>query len=486
MTLTGPGWGHEGDRPTVSDERGGHFPPNEDPWASGAAYGQSDAGYGAYGSPPPPYSSAEGYGAYGTTPAASGAYGTDYTYNQPTQPGQPAQPGPGQPVGQPPTEAAQHTGWPTQPPVYTGAPTVYPPPGPRRGYGAMAAIAVVAALIGGAVGGTIASGDDSPGTSVSSLGAAGNGEIKPVAAPPRGTVEQVAAKVLPSVVSIDVAEGSAQGSGSGVVISSDGLILTNNHVAGQGSLSVVFSDGRSVPARLVKADPSTDLAVIKAQGITDAVPITFGSSGDLQVGSPVVAIGAPLGLAGTVTTGIVSALNRPVIPQAGQGGDDSVIDGIQTDAPINPGNSGGALVDYNGNLVGITSAIASLGSAFGGPSGSIGLGFAIPIDQAKWIAEKLAKGETVAHGLLGVQVGSSTEADQRGALIREVTGGGAADKAGLQKGDVVTRLDNRVISDEAALVAGVRSQQPGTKVKLTYVRDGQTRTTDATLGSDAG
>jgi putative serine protease PepD len=351
----------------------------------------------------------------------------------------------------------------------------------------MAAVALVAALIGGAVGGTIASSDDGgSGTSVSSLGAAANGEIKPVATAPRGTVEQVAAKVLPSVVSIDVAEGAAQGSGSGIVISSDGLILTNNHVGGQGSLSVTFSDGRSVPAKLIKADPATDLAVIKAQGITDAIPITFGRSADLQVGSPVVAIGSPLGLAGTVTTGIISALNRPVLPsETGSGGDESVIDGIQTDAPINPGNSGGALVDYNGNLVGITSAIASLGSAFGGQSGSIGLGFAIPIDQAKWIAEKLAKGETVAHGLLGVQVGSSTDVSQRGAFIRDVTDGGAAQKAGLQKGDVVTRMDNRVISDEAALVAGVRSQQPGTKVKLTYVRNGQTRTTDATLGSDA-
>ncbi len=455
MTLTGPGWGREGDKPTVSDERGGHFPPNEDPW-SGSAYGQSDPGaspgYGSYGTPPPPYSSAEpGYGAYGYTPPAA--------------------------------EPAPSGGWPAQPP----AQSVYAAPSPRRGYGAMAAIAVVAALIGGAVGGTIASGDDSPGTTVSSLGATGNGEIKQVADAPQGTVEQVAAKVLPSVVSIDVNEGSGLGSGSGIVISSDGLILTNNHVGGKGDLSVTFSDGRSFKAKLVKADPSTDLAVIKAQGISDATPITFGSSAGLKVGSPVVAIGAPLGLAGTVTTGIVSALNRPVLPsESGAGGDESVIDGIQTDAPINPGNSGGALVDYNGNLVGITSAIASLGSAFGGQSGSIGLGFAIPIDQAKIIAEQLAAGKTVEHALLGVQVTNSGDATQRGALIREVTDGGAAQKAGLQSGDVVTRMDDRLIDNEAALVAGVRSQQPGKKVQLTYIRNGQTRTTEATLGSDGG
>lgn len=436
----------------MSDEREGHFPPNEDPWSTGSGYGQSD-----------PYS---------FTPQP--VYGTDYSYAQPTQP-----------VGQPPTEAATHTGWPTQPPAHPAEQSVYVAPQPRRAYGAMAAIAVVASLIGGAVGGTIASGDDGGGTSVSSLGATSNGEIKPIAAAPQGAVEQVAAKVLPSVVSIDVSDGSGLGSGSGVVISSDGLILTNNHVGGKGDLSVVFSDGRSVRAKLIKADPSTDLAVIKAEGITDATPISFGSSGGLRVGQEVVAIGSPLGLAGTVTTGIISALNRPVLPsESGSGGDESVIDGIQTDAPINPGNSGGALVDLSGNLVGITSAIASLGSSFGGQSGSIGLGFAIPIDQAKIIAEQLAAGKTVAHALLGVQVTNSSDATLRGALIREVTNGGAAQKAGLQKGDVVTRMDDRVISDEAALVAGVRSQQPGKKVQLTYVRNGQTKTTEATLGSD--
>ncbi|WP_019876803.1 S1C family serine protease [Sporichthya polymorpha] len=448
----------------MSDERGGTFPPNnppsEDSWASGAVYGQSS--YGTDDSAAGPYGTQPVYGAY-TPPASTPPPSSwDYGYSPPA-----ADPAP-----------AAGSGWPTQPPVYT------PAPEPRRNYGALAAIAVVAALIGGAVGGTIASSDDGPSPAISSLSTNANGEVKPVAAAPQGTIEQVAAKVLPSVVSIDVFQGAGLGSGSGVVISSDGLILTNNHVAGQGQLSVVFSDGRSVRARLVKADPSTDLAVIKAEGVTDAVPITFGSSGDLRVGQEVVAIGAPLGLAGTVTTGIVSALNRPVIPQEGQGGDDSVIDGIQTDAPINPGNSGGALVDLNGNLIGITSAIASLGSAFGGQSGSIGLGFAIPIDQAKIIAEQLAKGQTVKHALLGVQVTSSTNATQRGALIRAVTPGGAAEKAGLRSGDVVTRMDSRVISDEAALVAGVRSQQPGTKVKLTYVRDGETRTADVTLGSD--
>ncbi|MGQ0630353.1 MAG: trypsin-like peptidase domain-containing protein [Sporichthyaceae bacterium] len=372
--------------------------------------------------------------------------------------------------------------WGTVPPAEPGA--------PRRNLTAVAMLALVAALVGGAVGGSLGyNAADSP-TNVSSIGAPLEGDVRPAANAPAGSVERVAAKVLPSVVSIDIRGagggfGGSSGSGSGVVISSDGLILTNNHVAGEGQLAVTFADGRTVRAELIKADPVTDLAVIKATGITDATPIGFGSSEELRVGQEVVAIGAPLGLAGTVTRGIVSAKNRPVIPQAGAGGADSVINGIQTDAPINPGNSGGALVDLNGNLVGITSAIASLGSGLGGQSGSIGLGFAIPVDQARVIAEQLAKGQTVAHGLLGVQVTDATEATQRGALLREITAGGAAEKAGLRNGDVVIRLDGRLIDNRDALVAGVRSLPPGEKITLTYIRGNDTRTVDVVLDSDA-
>jgi putative serine protease PepD len=474
----------------VSDDRP-HFPPSEDPWGAtptpaqppvyGEGYpsspsspGPDFASYGTTGYDPTPYDStaAPAYTPYASTPDP-GAYG-----QTPTEPVTPAAT----------TWAAAYppaaTGWPAQPPAQGSV----PPAAPRRPYAMVGAVALVAALIGGAIGGTIASGDDGgSGTSVSSLGAAGNGEIKPVAAAPQGAVEQVAAKVLPSVVSIDISEGgqsAISGSGSGIVIGSDGLILTNNHVAGTGTLSVTFSDGNTVPAKLIKADPTTDLAVIKAAGISNAQPISFGKSGDLRVGQDVVAIGAPLGLAGTVTTGIISALQRPVVPQESSG-DASVIDGIQTDAPINPGNSGGALVDLNGNLVGITSAIASLGGGLGGQSGSIGLGFAIPIDQARVIAEQLAAGKTVAHALLGVQVTNATDASQHGALIREVSKGGAAEKAGLRSGDIVTRLDSRVIGTSDALVAGVRSLPPGNKVTLTYLRDGQTKTAVVTLGSDA-
>lgn len=217
-----------------------------------------------------------------------------------------------------------------------------------------------------------------------------------------------------------------------------------------------------------------------------AAPIAYGSSENLAVGETVYAMGSPLGLSGTFTSGIVSALHRPVVPQADvRGGSTSVIDAIQTDAPINPGSSGGALVDEAGNLVGITSAIASLSSGLNGQSGSIGLGFAIPVDQARVIADQLAKGITVAHGQLGVQVTDSTTDTVRGAMLGQVTAGGPAAKAGLREGDIVTGLDNRIIDTADALVAGVRSAQPNTTHQITYVRNGQTKTVTVTLGSDA-
>ncbi|MGQ0623404.1 MAG: S1C family serine protease [Sporichthyaceae bacterium] len=408
---------------------------------------------------------------------------TEPLYSPPAAPASPPGSDPAPTYAYPPhTNTAQLPGgWGSLPPP--------PPAPPRRNLTAVGVVAVLAALIGGAVGGTLGYNAAEDTTNVSSIGEPLPSDVRPASNAPAGSVERVASKVLPSVVSIDIRGagggfGGASGSGSGVVISSDGLILTNNHVAGEGQLAVTFSDGQTVRAELIKADPVTDLAVIKATGVTNATPIGFGSSEDLRVGQEVVAIGAPLGLAGTVTRGIVSAKNRPVIPQAGDG-QDSVINGIQTDAPINPGNSGGALVDLNGNLVGITSAIASLGSGMGGQSGSIGLGFAIPVDQARVIAEQLAKGQTVEHGKLGVQVVDAAEATVRGALLREITPGDAADKAGLRDGDIVVRLDGRTIDTADALVAGVRSLPPGQKITLTYLRGNDTRTVDVILGSDA-
>jgi len=465
----------------MNDQDNQPTPEPTDPWAAppqpaAGTYGDyaGSSGHSSSGHPsaaPDPYVPSSGY------PGQSDAWAAT---TQPTTP-----------IAYPPAGGASP--WPTPPP-------------PRRSGKAgplvIVAVALAAALVGGGIGGAVAynaaeNDSSSSGPSALSLPVTSSKADAPV-----GSVQQVAAKVVPSVVSIDVRNvngrvpgfpqgfGGVAGSGSGVVLGADGLILTNAHVAGEGDLSVTFANGRTVKAELIGQDKQTDLAVIKAKGVDDAIPIGLGRSADLRVGQPVVAIGSPLGLSGTVTTGIVSALRRPLLPQAGngqRGGDEgSVIDGIQTDAPINPGNSGGALVDLNGNLVGVTSAIATLGGGvLGGQSGSIGLGFAIPIDQAKIIADKLARGEKVAHALLGVRVRSSDDPTQRGALVDGLTEGGPAEKAGLRRGDIVIRLDDRIIDTSDALVAGVRSRQPGETAKLTYVRGNETKTAEVVLGSDA-
>jgi putative serine protease PepD len=319
--------------------------------------------------------------------------------------------------------------------------------------------------------------------------------------PPSGSVEQVAAKVMPSVVQLRIETGSSGGEGSGIVLSSDGLILTNNHVvaaaAGAGAApaafsddggvraTVTFADGKTAPFTVVGTDPSGDIAVVRAQGVSGLTPIAFGSSADVKVGQNVVAIGSPLGLQGTVTTGIVSALDRPVAAGGEPAGQNSVLDAIQTDAAINPGNSGGALVNMNGELIGVNSAIATLdggeASSPAAQSGSIGLGFAIPVDQAKRIAEELVSTGTATHGSLGVQLGDDSAAP--GADIAAVVSGGPADEAGLPSGAVVTKIDNRVIDGPEALVAAVRSRAPGDTITVSYLdQTGATETAQVTLG----
>lgn len=348
------------------------------------------------------------------------------------------------------------------------------------------AIAVVSAGIGGGV--AVLATPDQPSTSFSSGGATPG---MPAASVPAGTVEQVAAKVVPSVVKLETNMGRASEEGSGIILSSDGLILTNNHVVAAGDApggrpqtKVTFADGRTAPFTVVGTDPSSDIAVVRAEGVSDLTPIALGSSADLRVGQDVVAIGSPLGLEGTVTVGIVSALNRPVAAGGDSRNQNTVLDAIQTDAAINPGNSGGALVNMNGELVGVNSAIATLGgSSAESQSGSIGLGFAIPVDQAKRIADELVQSGTASHASLGVQVGNDASVD--GAKIVEVTEGGAAAAAGLPSGVVVTKVDGRVINSADALVAAVRSKAPGTKVTLTFDGPGGSQTMDVTLGKAA-
>ncbi|TFV61092.1 PDZ domain-containing protein [Mycobacterium sp. PS03-16] len=345
------------------------------------------------------------------------------------------------------------------------------------------AVALVSAGIGGGVA-TMAQ-DNRPSWSNSITGAAPS---VPAAALPAGSVEQVAAKVVPSVVKLETNMGRAAEEGSGIVLTSDGLILTNNHVVaaaadGQAQTKVIFSDGRTTGFEVVGTDPSSDIAVVRAENVSGLTPITLGSSSNLRVGQDVVAIGSPLGLEGTVTTGIISALNRPVAAGGDARNQNTVLDAIQTDAAINPGNSGGALVNMNGELVGVNSAIATLGGDAGpqAQSGSIGLGFAIPVDQAKRIADELIQNGSASHASLGVQVSNDTASD--GAKIVEVTNGGAAAAAGLPSGVVVTKVDDRVINSADALVAAVRSKAPGEKVTLTYVDpSGKPQSVQVTLG----
>jgi putative serine protease PepD len=359
-------------------------------------------------------------------------------------------------------------------------------------------VAIVSAGIGGGV--AVLAQPDRPAATSSANGAAPG---VPVASLPAGSVEQVAAKVVPSVVKLEVDLGRQSEEGSGIILSSDGLILTNNHVvtaaqdrpggpggpaapggAGAAQTKVTFADGRSKPFTVVGTDPSSDIAVVRAEGVTGLTPITIGSSANLRVGQDVVAVGSPLGLEGTVTTGIISALNRPVAAGGDIRNQNTVLDAVQTDAAINPGNSGGALVNMNGELVGVNSAIATLGGDADGQQaqgGSIGLGFAIPVDQAKRIADELIDNGTASHASLGVQVGNDATVD--GARIVEVTGGGAAAAAGLPSGVVVTKVDDRVINSADALVAAVRSRAPGEKLTLTYLDStGKPQTVEVTLG----
>ena len=368
-------------------------------------------------------------------------------------------------------------------------------------------IAVVSAGIGGAAASVVAHSGQA-GTSTTRMTPGGTVPSMPAANAPAGTVEQVAAKVVPSVVMLETDLGRQSEEGSGIILSPDGLILTNNHVIAAAAsaehgggpapggppgppappgpapkTTVTFSDGRTAPFTVVGADPTTDIAVVRAQSVSGLQPISLGSSANLRVGEPVVAVGSPLGLEGTVTTGIVSSLNRPVSTTGESSNQNTVLDAIQTDAAINPGNSGGALVNMNAQLVGVNSAIATLGSESGADSqsGSIGLGFAIPVDQAKRIADELISTGTASHASLGVQVTSDKGAP--GAKVVEVIPDGAAASAGLPNGVVVTKVDNRPINSADGLVAAVRSKAPGDKVTLTYLDpSGDSKTVQVTLG----
>ncbi|NHC13195.1 trypsin-like peptidase domain-containing protein [Motilibacter deserti] len=365
----------------------------------------------------------------------------------------------------------------------------------RRGRtGLLVTLALLGALVAGATGGVVGwrlsewqdEATISGSTSLPST-ARGSQERDP------GSVPDIAAQLLERVVSIEVSGGS----GSGFVIQQDGYVLTNNHViasaaSGGGGVRVAFEDGRTASARIVGRDSSYDLAVLKVDA--DDLPVArFGDSDSVVVGDPVIAVGSPLGLSGTVTTGIVSALNRPVTArgESGATSEESFYSAIQTDAAINPGNSGGPLVNAAGDVIGVNSAISSLSRGSTGQSGSIGLGFAIPSNQAKRIAEEIIRTGKATHPVIKVTLDRSSQL--AGARIGlpsgdtsgqpAVTPGGPADLAGLREGDVITRADGRKILDADELIVAIRAKAPGDTIKLTYVRDGRSQEVTVTLGS---
>ncbi|MFF1634034.1 trypsin-like peptidase domain-containing protein [Leifsonia sp. NPDC058248] len=469
---------------------------------------------------------------------------------------QPTQPVPPQPYGQQPTapqpnygqgsfgQPAPHAypGTPQQPYAphpqqqqYAGQPGVgtAEKPAKRRNTGAIIATLAIGALIGGVAG---------AGAGVGLYAATGSGTsvVKTATGPQNITVNNandattitaVAAQASPSVVTISVTGGTSGGTGSGIVLTSDGYVLTNTHVvtldgqASNVSVTVQDNDGKIYTAKIVGTDPTTDLAVIKLDNASGLTPMKFADSGKLNVGDTAVAIGAPLGLAGTVTDGIVSALNRSIsiassaAPKSGDGssggsGGDSngnpwnfdfpgqggsgsgsqtttqatiSLPVIQTDAAINPGNSGGALLNSKGELIGVNVAIASAGGTSSGTqSGSIGVGFAIPANLAKRVSDELIKNGSATHGLLGASVtdaSSDTKATTVGAQLKQVTSGGAAANAGLQAGDIVVGFNGLPITSATDLTAQVRALAAGAKADVTYIHDGKTKTTTVTLGS---
>jgi S1-C subfamily serine protease len=303
---------------------------------------------------------------------------------------------------------------------------------------------------------------------------------------PSGSVSDIAKRVVPGVVSIEVKGNEEAGTGSGVVIDGAGYIVTNDHVVtlagrlveGQ-KITAVFTDGHRLDAKLVGRDPKTDLAVIKVE-VANPTVVQLGNSDELQVGDAVIAIGSPLGLENTVTEGIVSALHRPVVAGGENGETPVVYDGIQTDAAINRGNSGGALVDSTGALVGINSVIRTAE----GSTGSIGLGFAIPVNAMKRITESLIRSGAVKHADLGLNAKSVSAETAEGAQVVNVTDNGAAKKAGIVEGDVITKVGDRQVRNAPELIVAVRQYEVGQTVPLVLARQGRELQIQVTLQSD--
>ncbi|MGW4744258.1 S1C family serine protease [Streptomyces sp. NPDC004290] len=394
-------------------------------------------------------------------------------------------------------------GWPPPPPTVPawGAPQQPAPAAPRRRTGGLVAAVLVASLVAGGIGGGIGywaaeRGDNGvSSTTVSSGQAPASFKRDP------GTVAAVAAKALPSVVTIQAKSGGQDGeggTGTGFVYDQEGHIVTNNHVvasaADGGTLSVTFSDGKTYDAEVVGRAEGYDVAVLKLKNAPKGLtPLPLGDSDKVAVGDSTIAIGAPFGLSNTVTTGIVSAKNRPVASGDGSGGSSSYMSALQTDASINPGNSGGPLLDASGAVIGINSAIQSTSGGFGqSQAGSIGLGFAIPVNQAKNVAQQLIRTGKPVYPVIGATVNmqdkgqGATIATQGSGGTASVTPDGPAAKAGLKAGDVITAFDDHPIDSGPTLISEIWTHKPGDSVKITYERDGKTATATVVLGERTG
>ncbi|GAA4862943.1 hypothetical protein GCM10023403_29610 [Pseudonocardia benzenivorans] len=451
-----------------------------------AAPGRAEAPQRPWNAQPP----ASQPGPWPTGPARPGSWPTG-TAQSGAWPSSSSQPVAAQQGGRPDdtvhlSSGPRHAG--PQPPWTAGdqSTRTAPEPGRRRGglIAGLVAALLVAALLGGGVGGWVGYRLADRGQPPAASGSVLDQPLPDVDANPAaaGPVEAVADRVLPSTVQLRVTGVRTEGEGSGMILSADGLILTNNHVvadaANGGTVTAVFQDGRSAPATIVGRDPSSDVAVVRASNVHGLTPIELGNSDGVRVGQPVVAFGSPLGLGGTVTTGIISALDRAVGVggDALSGSDPTVFSALQTDAAINPGNSGGPLVDMQGRVIGINSAIATTGSQ----GGSIGVGFAIPVNSAKRIAQELETTGRATRAVLGV--GVADDQTITGARIQSVVPGGPADAAGIRPGDVVVKFGQKQIVTGLDLQAQIRSAAPGAVLPVQL----SDRTVQVTLGSATG
>ncbi|MCD9143667.1 S1C family serine protease [Streptomyces albireticuli] len=444
------------------------------------------------------YAQAGAVGAAGQPLGAPGAHGGH------------GAPGPwyGQPGGEPQVQMQPQAygGAPGGPGAHDGVWGAVPVPPPRKRAGGLVAAVLVAALVAGGVGGGVGFWAANRSDSGSSTTVSASGDPKVESRSP-GSVADIANKALPSVVTIEAQSGGGEGgTGTGFVYDKQGHILTNNHVVasaaqGGGKLTATFSNGKQYAAEVVGRAQGYDVAVLKLKDASGATlsPLPLGNSDKTAVGDATIAIGAPFGLSGTVTTGIVSAKKRPVASSDGGGGNAnaSYMSALQTDASINPGNSGGPLLNAQGAVIGINSAIQSAGNGggFGGgqqQAGSIGLGFAIPINQAKNVADQLIKDRVPTYPVIAATVnmrdsGSGAKISSAGENnAAAVTPGGPADKAGLKPGDVITKLDGTAIDSGPTLISEIWTHRPGDKVTLTYTRDGKQATTEVVLGERKG